>query len=116
MLPARRTDTGDGQECQESLIKLPVPQPRASRCVKRQLSSELDRASTDRQDGYELVDEGVRSRQYERPTLSELVSSYEGTGGRSWVFTDPELEALIDRVTEVAVRRVLAEQEPAPDN
>jgi transcriptional regulator with XRE-family HTH domain len=47
---------------------------------------------------------------------SELVSSYEGTGGRTWVLTDPELEALIDRVTEVAVRRVLAEQEPALDN
>jgi hypothetical protein len=47
--------------------------------------------------------------------LSELVSSYEGTGGRSWVFTDPELEALIDRVSEAAVRRALAEQEPAPD-
>jgi transcriptional regulator with XRE-family HTH domain len=41
---------------------------------------------------------------------SELVSAYEGSSGRNWVFTDPELEALIDRVTEVAVRRVLAEQ------
>ena len=47
--------------------------------------------------------------------LSELVSAYEGSSRRTWVFTDPELEALIDRVSEVAVRRVLAEQRAASD-
>jgi transcriptional regulator with XRE-family HTH domain len=47
--------------------------------------------------------------------LPELIAAYEGSSGRTWVFTDPELEALIDRVSEAAVRRVLAEREPAPD-
>jgi len=47
--------------------------------------------------------------------LSELVSAYEGSSGRTWVLTDPELEALIDRVSETAVRRVLAEQDRAKD-
>jgi transcriptional regulator with XRE-family HTH domain len=47
--------------------------------------------------------------------LSELVAAYEGSSGRTWVFTDPELEALIDRVSEVTVRRVLAEQKAVPD-
>ena len=46
---------------------------------------------------------------------AEPVSAYEGSSGRTWVFTDPELEALIDRVSEAAVRRVLAEQKAVPD-
>ena len=48
--------------------------------------------------------------------LSDLIGAYEGSSGRSWVFTDPELEALIDRVSEVAVRRVLAERESPEDD
>ena len=40
--------------------------------------------------------------------LSDLVAAYEGSGGRTWVFSDPELEALIERAVETAVRRVLA--------
>jgi hypothetical protein len=39
----------------------------------------------------------------------------EGSSGRTWVFTDPELEALIDRASEAAARRVLAEQKAVPD-
>jgi len=42
---------------------------------------------------------------------SDLVGAYEGTGGRSWVFTDPELNAVLERAAEIAVRRVLAERE-----
>ena len=44
--------------------------------------------------------------------LSDLVAAYEGTGGRTWVFTDPEFEALLERTVEMTVRRVLAEREP----
>jgi transcriptional regulator with XRE-family HTH domain len=45
--------------------------------------------------------------------LSDLVAAYEGTGGRrSWVFTDHELEALLERTVELTVQRVLAEREP----
>lgn len=47
--------------------------------------------------------------------LSDLVAAYEGSGGRTWVLTSPELEALIDRATERVVRRVLAERERAKD-
>jgi transcriptional regulator with XRE-family HTH domain len=44
--------------------------------------------------------------------LSDLVAAYEGTGGRTWVFTDSELNALLERAAETVVRRVLAEREP----
>jgi transcriptional regulator with XRE-family HTH domain len=47
--------------------------------------------------------------------LADLVGAYGTPGGRTRQFTDPELEALIDRVTEVAVRRVLAEQKAVQD-
>jgi transcriptional regulator with XRE-family HTH domain len=47
--------------------------------------------------------------------FSDLVAAYEGTGGRNWVFSDPELEALLERAAEKgaerAVRQVLAERE-----
>jgi transcriptional regulator with XRE-family HTH domain len=46
---------------------------------------------------------------------SDLVAAYEGSSGRTWVFTDPELEALIDRVSELTARRVLAEQKAVRD-
>jgi transcriptional regulator with XRE-family HTH domain len=42
--------------------------------------------------------------------LSDLVAAYEGSAGRTWVFSDPELEALLTRAAETAVRRVLAER------
>jgi transcriptional regulator with XRE-family HTH domain len=47
--------------------------------------------------------------------LSELVAAYEGSSGRTWVLTDPELAALVERAAETAVRRVLAERERTPD-
>jgi transcriptional regulator with XRE-family HTH domain len=40
--------------------------------------------------------------------LSDLVAAYEGTGGRTWVLSDPELEALIERSVEKALGRFLA--------
>ncbi|HEY8868724.1 MAG TPA: helix-turn-helix transcriptional regulator [Candidatus Limnocylindrales bacterium] len=47
--------------------------------------------------------------------LSDLIAAYEGSGGRSWVFSNPELEALLERASERgaerAVRRVLVEWE-----
>jgi transcriptional regulator with XRE-family HTH domain len=43
--------------------------------------------------------------------LSDLVAAYEGSAGRTWVFSDPELEALIGRAVETAVQRVLAARE-----
>jgi hypothetical protein len=47
--------------------------------------------------------------------LGDLVAAYEGTGGRNWVFSDPELEALLERAAEKgaerAVLQVLAERE-----
>ena len=43
--------------------------------------------------------------------LSDLVAAYERSAGRSWVFSDPELEALIGRAVETAIRRVLAARE-----
>lgn len=43
--------------------------------------------------------------------LSDLVAAYEGTGGRTWVFSDPELEALLERAVEAGVRRALADRE-----
>jgi transcriptional regulator with XRE-family HTH domain len=47
--------------------------------------------------------------------LADLVAAYGGSGGRNWVFSDPELEALLERAAERAaeraVRRVLAERE-----
>jgi transcriptional regulator with XRE-family HTH domain len=42
--------------------------------------------------------------------LGELVAAYQSTGVRTWVLTDPELEALLTRAAEEAVRRVLAER------
>jgi len=48
--------------------------------------------------------------------LSDLIGAYEGSSGRTWVFTDPELEALVERSVETAVRRVLAEQERAKED
>jgi transcriptional regulator with XRE-family HTH domain len=48
--------------------------------------------------------------------LSDLVAAYEGSSGRTWVFTDPELEAVINRVAEAAVRRVLAERQRGEDD
>jgi transcriptional regulator with XRE-family HTH domain len=48
--------------------------------------------------------------------LSDLVAAYEGSSGRTWVFTDPELEAVINRVAEAAVRRVLAERQRGQDD
>jgi transcriptional regulator with XRE-family HTH domain len=51
--------------------------------------------------------------------LGDLVAAYEGSGGRNWVFNDPELEALLERAAERgaerAVRRVLAERERDQD-
>jgi transcriptional regulator with XRE-family HTH domain len=44
---------------------------------------------------------------------SDLVAAYEGSGGRSWVLTDPELQTLIEHAVETTVRRVLAERERA---
>ena len=41
--------------------------------------------------------------------LSALVAAYQGTGGRTWILSDPDLETVIERV----VRRVLAEREGA---
>jgi transcriptional regulator with XRE-family HTH domain len=43
--------------------------------------------------------------------LSDLVAAYEGSSGPTWVLTSPELEALIDRAVDKAVRRVLTERE-----
>lgn len=43
--------------------------------------------------------------------LSELVAAYEGSAGPTWVFTSPQLQELIDRGAEAAVRRVLAERD-----
>jgi len=43
--------------------------------------------------------------------LSDLVAAYEGSSGNSWVLTDRELQALIERAVEAAVRRLLAEQD-----
>jgi transcriptional regulator with XRE-family HTH domain len=43
--------------------------------------------------------------------LSDLVAAYEGSAGRTWVVSDPELEALLTRAAEIAVRRVLAERD-----
>ena len=43
--------------------------------------------------------------------LSDLVAAYEGSAGRTWVFSDPELEALVGRAVETAIRRVLAARE-----
>lgn len=47
--------------------------------------------------------------------LSDLVAAYEGSSGRTWVLTNPELEALIDRAVEKAIRRVLTEREFSRD-
>jgi transcriptional regulator with XRE-family HTH domain len=47
--------------------------------------------------------------------LSDLVAAYEGSSGSTWTFTSPELEALIDRAVDTAIRRVLAERSPARD-
>jgi transcriptional regulator with XRE-family HTH domain len=47
--------------------------------------------------------------------LSDLVAAYEGSSGHTWVLTNPELEALVDRAAEAAVRRVLAERERTKD-
>jgi transcriptional regulator with XRE-family HTH domain len=48
--------------------------------------------------------------------LSDLVAAYEGSSGRPWVLTSPELKAIIDEAVETAIRRVLAERERANDN
>src|SRR5450759_2801064 len=48
--------------------------------------------------------------------LSDLVAAYEGSSGRPWVLTSPELKAIIDEAVETAIRRVLAERERAKDN
>lgn len=42
--------------------------------------------------------------------LSELVEAYEGSGLRTWVLTDQELETLLQRAAAAAVRQVLAER------
>jgi len=42
--------------------------------------------------------------------LPELVAVYEGSRGRTWVLTDPELQALIEQAVETTVRRDLAGQ------
>ena len=42
--------------------------------------------------------------------LSDLVAAYEGSGGPTWVFTNPELAELIDRAVDTTVRRVLEER------
>jgi transcriptional regulator with XRE-family HTH domain len=47
--------------------------------------------------------------------LSDLVAAYEGSAGRTRVFSDPELEALLERAAETAVRRVLAERDRTDD-
>lgn len=46
---------------------------------------------------------------------ADLVAAYEGSSGRTWVLTDPELEALIDRAFDKAIRRFSAERDPAPN-
>ncbi len=46
---------------------------------------------------------------------SDLVAAYEGSSGRTWVLTDPELEALVGRAAEAAVRRVLTERDRTPE-
>ena len=43
--------------------------------------------------------------------LSDLVAAYQGSRGRTWVLTDPELQALIEQAVETTVRRVLAERD-----
>jgi transcriptional regulator with XRE-family HTH domain len=43
--------------------------------------------------------------------LSELVTAYEGSAGPTWVLTSPQLQELVDRGAEAAVRRVLAERD-----
>src|SRR5664280_128359 len=48
--------------------------------------------------------------------LSDLVAAYEGSAGPTWVFTNPELEALVERAVDTAVRRVLAQRERATDD
>jgi len=47
--------------------------------------------------------------------LSDLVAAYEGSAERSWVLTSPELEGIIERAVEKAVRQVLAERDRADD-
>ncbi len=44
--------------------------------------------------------------------LSDLIAAYEGGSQRTWVLTDPELEALLERAAETAVRRMVLEREP----
>lgn len=39
--------------------------------------------------------------------LSDRVAAYEGSSGRPWVLSDPELDVLIERAVEKALRRVL---------
>jgi len=41
---------------------------------------------------------------------ADLVAAYEGSTGRTWVLTDPELQALIEDAVDTAVRRVLGER------
>ncbi len=41
--------------------------------------------------------------------LADLSAAYEGSESRTWVLSDPELEVLLERAAETAVRRVLAE-------
>jgi transcriptional regulator with XRE-family HTH domain len=36
--------------------------------------------------------------------LAELVGAYQGSGARTWVFTDTDLESLVRRVVEETVR------------
>lgn len=43
--------------------------------------------------------------------LAELVAAYQSSGVRTWVLTDPELDTLMRRAAEEAVRRVLAERD-----
>jgi hypothetical protein len=39
--------------------------------------------------------------------VSDLIAAYEGSSGRPWVLSDPELEDLIERAVENVLRRFL---------
>jgi len=46
---------------------------------------------------------------------SDLVAAYEGSSGQMWMFTNPELESLVERIVETTIRRMAEEHEPAAD-
>jgi transcriptional regulator with XRE-family HTH domain len=42
--------------------------------------------------------------------LADLVAAYDGSEGRTWVFSDSELEALVERAVDRALIRHVAER------